>query len=172
MIESWLELRHALERVTNADRMRDQQIRPLLKNPPEITYMIATPRPHRSWRAQANRRPTGAAPQPFKPSIQCQGGPSVTRPSPRPVTLPGLSQRLRRTERRFVTPLKTSCSSGQPQDHNHVVAFRLVCGVIVSRRNRDKLFSFNRVGDESAIDRAGAEAQSTKQRPRLGVDCE
>jgi hypothetical protein len=40
MIESWLELRHALERVTNADRMRDQQIRPLLKNPPEITYMI------------------------------------------------------------------------------------------------------------------------------------
>ena len=45
MIESWLELRHALERVTNADRMRDQQIRPLLKNPPKVTYMIATPRP-------------------------------------------------------------------------------------------------------------------------------
>jgi hypothetical protein len=50
MIETWLELRHALERVTNADRMQEEQIRPLLKNPPEVTYMIATPRTHRSWR--------------------------------------------------------------------------------------------------------------------------
>jgi hypothetical protein len=50
LIESWLELQHALARVTNADCMQEEQIRPLLKNPPEVTYMIATPRTHRSWR--------------------------------------------------------------------------------------------------------------------------
>lgn len=50
LIESWLELMHARERVTNADRMQEEQIRPLLKAPPEVTLMIATPRPHRSWR--------------------------------------------------------------------------------------------------------------------------
>jgi len=50
LIESWLELKHARERVTNADRMQEEQIRPLLKEPPEIRLMIATPRAHRLWR--------------------------------------------------------------------------------------------------------------------------
>lgn len=55
------ELRHR-QRVTNADRMQEEQIRPLLKKPPEVIYMIATPRTHRSWRAQGETSPTGSAP--------------------------------------------------------------------------------------------------------------
>jgi MFS family permease len=50
LIESWLELKHARERVTNADRMQEEQIRPLLKEPPQVRLMIAAPRPRRLWR--------------------------------------------------------------------------------------------------------------------------
>jgi hypothetical protein len=50
LIESWLELKHARERVTNADRMQEEQLRPLLKEPPEVRLMIAAERPHRLWR--------------------------------------------------------------------------------------------------------------------------
>ncbi len=50
LVESWLELKHARERVTNADRMQEEQIRPLLKEPPQVRLMIAAERAHRLWR--------------------------------------------------------------------------------------------------------------------------
>jgi MFS family permease len=53
LIESWLELKHARERVTNADRMQEEQIRPLLKEPPQVRLMIAAERAHRLWRRAA-----------------------------------------------------------------------------------------------------------------------
>jgi predicted MFS family arabinose efflux permease len=40
-IESWLELLHLRERVTNADRLLEDQIRRLLANPPKVTLLIA-----------------------------------------------------------------------------------------------------------------------------------
>jgi predicted MFS family arabinose efflux permease len=58
LIESWLELKHARERVTNADRMQEEQIRPLLKEPPQVRLMIAPERAHRLWR-RANKSPAG-----------------------------------------------------------------------------------------------------------------
>ena len=60
LMESWLELQHARERVTNADRMHEEQIRPLLNAAPEVTLMIATPRAHRSWRTRAKKKPGGS----------------------------------------------------------------------------------------------------------------
>jgi MFS family permease len=44
LVESWLELMHARERVTNADRMLEDRIRGLLVAPPRITVMIAPTR--------------------------------------------------------------------------------------------------------------------------------
>jgi hypothetical protein len=40
-IESWLQLLHLRERVTNADRLLEDQIRRLLANPPKVTLLIA-----------------------------------------------------------------------------------------------------------------------------------
>jgi MFS family permease len=53
LIESWLELRHLRERVTNADRMLEDQIRGLLAEPPKVTFLVASERPHRSQRKKA-----------------------------------------------------------------------------------------------------------------------
>jgi MFS family permease len=41
LIQSWLELMHARERVTNADRMLEEQVRRLLKEPPHVTLLVA-----------------------------------------------------------------------------------------------------------------------------------
>jgi MFS family permease len=65
LIESWLELRHLRERVTNADRMLEDQVRRLLADPPRVTFLVASERPHRSWL----RRPTPEAlPAPDTPA--------------------------------------------------------------------------------------------------------
>jgi MFS family permease len=48
LIESWLELMHTRERVTNADRLQEERVARLLKEPAEITYMVAVPRAHPS----------------------------------------------------------------------------------------------------------------------------
>jgi Transmembrane secretion effector len=51
LIESWLELMHARERVTNSDRLLEEHVGRLLTTPPDVTIMIASPRHHRShWR--------------------------------------------------------------------------------------------------------------------------
>jgi MFS family permease len=50
LIESWLELMHARERVTNADRMLEEHVGQLLSAPPEVTFLIAAPRAHRFGR--------------------------------------------------------------------------------------------------------------------------
>ena len=42
LIDSWLELRHLRERVTNADRMIEDQVRQLLKYPAKVTFLIAS----------------------------------------------------------------------------------------------------------------------------------
>ena len=42
LIDSWLELRHLRERVTNADRMIEDQVRQLLKYPAKVTLLIAS----------------------------------------------------------------------------------------------------------------------------------
>jgi MFS family permease len=41
LIQSWLELMHARERVTNADRLLEEQVRTLLKEPPHLTLLVA-----------------------------------------------------------------------------------------------------------------------------------
>ena len=53
MIDSWLELMHARERVTNADEMLENQVRQLLAEPPRITVCVSSERPHRTWRTQS-----------------------------------------------------------------------------------------------------------------------
>lgn len=52
LVESWLELMHAYERVTNADRMLEDRIRRLLIAPARVTHMIAPKR----RRARKKRR--------------------------------------------------------------------------------------------------------------------
>jgi MFS family permease len=47
LIESWLELMHQHERVTNADRMFEEQILRLLANAPQISHLLARERTHR-----------------------------------------------------------------------------------------------------------------------------
>jgi MFS family permease len=54
LIESWLEVLHARERVTNADKMIEEQVFKLLANEPKLTIMIAAERPHRSLRLRAH----------------------------------------------------------------------------------------------------------------------
>jgi hypothetical protein len=44
LIESWLELMYQHERVTNADRVHEEQIRRLLRESPKVTHMIASRR--------------------------------------------------------------------------------------------------------------------------------
>ncbi len=47
LIESWLELMYQHERVTNADRMREDHIRQLLSESPKVTHLIASRRRRR-----------------------------------------------------------------------------------------------------------------------------
>ena len=47
LIESWLELMHLYERVTNADRDAEGVVRAMLLAPPEISHLVA---PRRSQR--------------------------------------------------------------------------------------------------------------------------
>jgi hypothetical protein len=44
LIESWLELMHLRERVTNADRVLEDEIREMLIAPPRIEFLIAAER--------------------------------------------------------------------------------------------------------------------------------
>jgi predicted MFS family arabinose efflux permease len=53
-IESWLELMHVRERITNADKMIEDQIHQLLTEPPRVTFFVSSERPHRSWRKGKN----------------------------------------------------------------------------------------------------------------------
>jgi MFS family permease len=54
LIESWLELMHQHERVTNADRLLEDHIRQLLTETPQITHLVASAeRSRRSRRALA-----------------------------------------------------------------------------------------------------------------------
>ena len=56
LIESWLELMHLRERVTNADRVLEEKIREMLLAPPRIEFLIAAERG-----AEALLRPAEAA---------------------------------------------------------------------------------------------------------------
>ena len=49
-INSWLELMHERERVTNADEMLKSRIHRLLAEEPHITLSVSSERPHRHWR--------------------------------------------------------------------------------------------------------------------------
>ena len=49
-IDSWLELMHQRERVTNADEMLVNRVRHLLAEPPRVTLSVSSERPHRTWR--------------------------------------------------------------------------------------------------------------------------
>jgi MFS family permease len=49
-IESWLELLHQRERVTNADETLENRIRHLLAEAPRVTFGVSSERPHRHWR--------------------------------------------------------------------------------------------------------------------------
>jgi MFS family permease len=62
LIESWLELGHLRERVTNADRLLEEQIRKMLITSPSVTFLIATERGHRSRKTQAVKQVAAPAP--------------------------------------------------------------------------------------------------------------
>ena len=47
-IDSWLELMHQRERVTNADEMLANRVRHLLAEPPRVTFCVSPERPHRA----------------------------------------------------------------------------------------------------------------------------
>ncbi|HLW91225.1 MAG TPA: MFS transporter [Roseiarcus sp.] len=65
LIESWLELRHLRERVTNADRMLEEQIRRLLISPPQVTFLVAaTERRNRHRQRSWGRRAPEQLPAP------------------------------------------------------------------------------------------------------------
>jgi predicted MFS family arabinose efflux permease len=65
LIETWLELKHLRERVTNADRVIEDQIRRLLKEPPQVTLLVAAERGRRARRARAlPLLPAPASPSP------------------------------------------------------------------------------------------------------------
>jgi MFS family permease len=49
-IDSWLELMHQRERVTNADEMLENRVRHLLAQAPRVTFSVSSERPHRAWR--------------------------------------------------------------------------------------------------------------------------
>jgi hypothetical protein len=49
-IDSWLELMHQRERVTNADEMLANRVGQLLVESPRITRCVSSERPHRTWR--------------------------------------------------------------------------------------------------------------------------
>ena len=63
LIESWLELRHLRERVTNADRMLEEEVRQLLTEPPKPTFLTASARSRRGKKSQLK------LPAPATPSI-------------------------------------------------------------------------------------------------------
>ena len=52
LIESWLELLHLRERVTNADRLLEDEIREMLVAPPRIEFLIAAERGEQVQRAR------------------------------------------------------------------------------------------------------------------------
>jgi MFS family permease len=58
LIETWLELMHLRERVTNADRVLEDEIRDMLVAPPRIEFLIAAER--RAGVRQRRAEPTGA----------------------------------------------------------------------------------------------------------------
>jgi predicted MFS family arabinose efflux permease len=58
LIESWLELMHLRERVTNADRLLEDEIREMLIAPPRIEFLIAAERGERI--RDRPREPAGA----------------------------------------------------------------------------------------------------------------
>jgi predicted MFS family arabinose efflux permease len=64
LIESWREMQHLRARVTNADRMLEEEIRGLLAESPKVTFLTASARTRRSGK---NRRL--ALPAPETPSI-------------------------------------------------------------------------------------------------------
>jgi hypothetical protein len=53
LIETWLELKHLRERVTNADRVVEDRLRRLLVEPPQVSLLIASERIRRSRRERA-----------------------------------------------------------------------------------------------------------------------
>ncbi|MBV8663367.1 MAG: MFS transporter, partial [Hyphomicrobiales bacterium] len=61
LIESWLELRHLRQRVTNADRMVEEELRQLLIEPPKPTFLVASRR-NRSKKKKAPRLQEPATP--------------------------------------------------------------------------------------------------------------
>jgi Transmembrane secretion effector len=56
-IESWLELMHQRERVTNADETLENRVRHLLAKAPRVTFCVSSERPHRHWRTLQDKPP-------------------------------------------------------------------------------------------------------------------
>jgi len=61
LIESWLELMHQHERVTNADRVLEDHIQRLLTAAPRVTHLVAFERRHRSLKAKPLAPPPSKA---------------------------------------------------------------------------------------------------------------
>jgi hypothetical protein len=55
LIESWLELRHLRQRVTNADRMLEERVHGLLSGAPQVSFLVAAERRRGSRKRRAAR---------------------------------------------------------------------------------------------------------------------
>jgi hypothetical protein len=51
LIGSWLEARYLRERVTKADRIREEELKTLLAEPVQVTLMLASDAPHRATKS-------------------------------------------------------------------------------------------------------------------------
>src|SRR5271157_3456813 len=58
-VESWLELMHLRERVSNADEMIINRVRHLLAEAPRITLSVSPERPHRHWTRNGGETSSG-----------------------------------------------------------------------------------------------------------------
>jgi MFS family permease len=62
LIESWLELRHLRQRVTKADRIVEEELRQLLEEPPNPTFLVASRRNRRKRKSLPKLREPATPP--------------------------------------------------------------------------------------------------------------
>ena len=106
LIESWLELMHLRERVTNADRLLEDEIREMLIAPPRIEFLIAAERGERvrdrARRSRPERRLCA-----FLSSTRTRwrraSSPRCTRVSSRPCARAGISSTISTSMRKSST---------------------------------------------------------------------
>ena len=105
LIESWLELMHLRERVTNADRVLEDEIREMLIAPPRIEFLISAERGDRG--AQSTRGASRSVACEFLSSSRIRwkrvSFPPCTRASSRSCAIAGMGSTISTSTRRNST---------------------------------------------------------------------